>query len=300
MSIPVDKLDIRRGGIGATVAYGMSMLGHHPLLVGSAGQDFLDEHRTYLESHGVDTSNVRISSKYPTAHFMGITDASGSNLGTFYTGAMSEAKNISLSAIADKVGGIDFVVISPNDPQAMLNHTNDCRRLGIPFLADPSQQLAALNGDQILELVDDAAYLALNDYEVDLLFRKCGLEADDLLARVGTLIRTMGAQGVQVKRRGKPDLTVGPILTDKILDATGAGDSFRAGFMGGLCWQLPLERAAQLGALLATCCIETIGTQEYWVTKADALARLRGAYGDQAAREVEEAVAFRGREVLQA
>jgi adenosine kinase len=224
---------------------------------------------------------------------MGITDAAGNHLGTFYSGAMREAKDISLASIIHDVGAVDFVIISPNDPQAMLNHTRDCRQLEVPFLADPSQQLATLETDNIKACVEDAAYLVINEYEVELLKKKCKWSEKDILSRVGVLITTLGARGISIKQHNKPELWVDPIPTDKVADPTGAGDSFRAGFVAGLAWQLSEERSAQLGALAATCCIETIGTQEYQLTKSDALTRLARAYGDDVAAEIERMVRFR-------
>ena len=126
LSFLVDNLDVRRGGVGANIAFGMGQLGTAPILVGAAGFDF-DEYRAWLDRHGVDTASVRISETLHTARFVCTTDADHNQIGSFYTGAMSEARLIELKTVADRVGGLDLVLIGADDPEAMLRHTEECR-----------------------------------------------------------------------------------------------------------------------------------------------------------------------------
>ena len=148
LSFLVEDLQIRRGGIAPNICFGLAALGLNPLLVGSVGEDFA-EYRAWLERHGVQTWPVRVSETRHTARFICTTDSIGAQIGSFYTGAMAEARQIELQPIAERVGGLDLVVISPNDPVAMLRHTDECRSRRFDFLADPSQQMAWLDGPDI-------------------------------------------------------------------------------------------------------------------------------------------------------
>ncbi|RKE18722.1 carbohydrate kinase family protein [Streptomyces sp. TLI_171] len=285
LSFLVDTLDIRRGGVGPNIAFGMGVLGLRPVLVGAAGGDFA-EYRSWLDRHGVDTQSVHISETRHTARFMCTTDQDHNQIASFYTGAMAEARNIELKPIADRVGGLDLVLIGADDPAAMVRHTQECRIRGYAFAADPSQQLARLDGEDIREIVDGAAYLFTNEYEAALIESKTGWSADEILQRVGTRVTTLGPKGVRIQRRGEPDIVVGCAAEERKADPTGVGDGFRAGFLAGLSWDLGLERAAQLGCMLATLVIETIGTQEYELRGGHFLQRFEAAYGAEAAAEI--------------
>jgi adenosine kinase len=195
---------------------------------------------------------------------------------------MSEAGEIDLTTLAD----LEVVLIAPNDPGAMALHSAQCRDGGIPFAADPSQQLAFLDGEAIRSLLDGAALLFGNAYEAALLESKTGWSAQQVLDRVGVRITTHGADGVVIEREGEPELRVGVVPAREVAEPTGVGDAFRAGFLAARSWGLSLERAAQLGALLATLCVESIGPQEYHFDAAVARDRLTSAYGEAAAVEI--------------
>ncbi len=285
LSFLVDALDVRRGGVGPNICFGMGLLGLGPVLVGAAGSDF-DEYRAWLERHGVDTASVHISEVNHTARFVCTTDADHNQIASFYTGAMSEARQIELQPVVERVGGLDLVLIGADDPQGMLRHTEECRQRGIKFAADPSQQLARLEADDIRSLVEGAEYLFTNEYEAALIETKTGWSAAEVLDRVGTRVTTLGARGVRIERAGQPTIEVGCPEEERKVDPTGVGDAFRAGFVAGLSWDLGLERSAQLGCMLATLVIETLGTQEYELRRPEFLNRFAKAYGDEAAEEV--------------
>jgi adenosine kinase len=179
-----------------------------------------------------------------------------------------------------------MVVISANDPEAMLRHTEECRVRGYPFVSDPSQQIAWMDGNGIRQLVDGATYLFTNEYEAALAEQKTGWSAEEILDRVGTRVTTLGAKGVRVDRKGEPTIRVECCPEERKVDPTGVGDAFRAGFLAGLAWDLGHERACQVGSLLATYVIETVGTQEYELGQERFLARLGAAYGEEAVADV--------------
>lgn len=285
VSFLVDDLVVRRGGVAANIAYGMGVLGRRPVLVGAVGDDFGD-YRAWLERHGVDTASVHVTDSAHTARFTCTTDDDMNQLASFYPGAMSAAREIELGPVADRIGGIDLLVVSPNDPDAMLRHTQEARERDIPFVADPSQQLAFMSGEQLRDLVDGAAYLISNDYERDLLASKTGWNQDEIDARVDVRVTTLGKEGVEIVRRGEPAVRVPVVPERRKADPTGVGDAFRAGFLTALPVGQSLLPAARLGSLLATLTLETVGTQEYTVEPGDVRARLVDAYGTDAADEL--------------
>ncbi|MEV6178507.1 carbohydrate kinase family protein [Streptomyces sp. NPDC052016] len=287
LSFLVDKLDVRRGGVGANIAFGMGQLGTRPVLVGAAGADF-DEYRAWLDRHGVDTESVRISETLHTARFVCTTDADHNQIGSFYTGAMSEARLIELKTVADRVGGLDLVLIGADDPEAMLRHTEECRSRNIAFAADFSQQIARMDGEEIRILLEGATYLFSNEYEKGLIESKTGWSDEEILSRVGHRVTTLGSRGVRIERAGETPIEVGCPQEERRAEPTGVGDAFRAGFLSGLAWGVSLERAAQIGCMLATLVIETVGTQEYQLRRAHFMDRFAEAYGDEAAAEVKK------------
>jgi adenosine kinase len=199
---------------------------------------------------------------------------------------MSEARNIELAPIMEKTGRFDMVVISPDDPQAMLHHSEVCRKDGIPFAADPSQQMARMSGEEIKLLIDGASYLFLNEYELALAMQKTGWSDREILEHVKIRVVTLGSKGAKVESAAGEFVQVGVPQEKSKTDPTGVGDSFRSGFIAGLAWGLSHERCAQLGSLIATYVIETMGTQEYRFTSAEFLARFQAAYGAGAAAEI--------------
>jgi adenosine kinase len=264
----------------------MGQLGSSPILVGAAGADF-DEYRAWLDRHGVDTASVRISEVLHTARFVCTTDADHNQIGSFYTGAMSEARLIELKKVADRVGGLDLVLIGADDPEAMLRHTEECRSRGIPFAADFSQQIARMDGEEIRILLDGATYLFSNEYEKGLIESKTGWTDAEILSKVGHRVTTLGARGVRIEAVGEDTIEVGTAEETAKVDPTGVGDAFRAGFLSGLAWGVSHERAAQVGCMLATLVIETTGTQEYELRRTHFMDRFTKAYGHEAAAEVQ-------------
>jgi adenosine kinase len=282
LSFLVEDLEVRRGGTAANIAFGLAKLGHRPQLVASVGKDFEVEYRGWLDSAGVDTSAVQVSEAKHTARFVCTTDSAMAQIASFYPGAMAEANQIDLA----DVGEFDLVLISPDDPEAMVRHSASCRDRGVPFAADPSQQLSWADGEMIGQLIDGATYLFSNDYEAALISKKTGWSAEDIRSRVGTQITTRGKDGVSIYPAEGDPIEVGAIADVTPVDPTGVGDSFRAGFLAGLAAGLGFERSAQVGCTIASLVVETTGTQEYQFTPASFLSRLGGAYGEAAANEV--------------
>lgn len=285
LSFLVDDLVVHRGGVAGNMTYAIGVLGGRPLLVGAAGVDFTD-YREWLEGAGVDCDSVLISDTQHTARFVCTTDEDMAQIASFYPGAMSQARNISLAGVVAAAGTPDLVIVGANDPEAMFAHTDECRQLGLAFAADPSQQLARLSGEEITRLVDGATYLFSNDYEWDLMLSKTGWTDADVLDQVGLRVTTLGADGVDLVSADGTNIHVGVVPEKAQVDPTGVGDAFRAGFLTGRGAGLSLERSAQLGSLVAVLVLETTGTQNWTWDLGVAKERLTGAYGPDAADEI--------------
>ncbi len=260
----------------------MGCLGLRPLLVGSAGADFA-EYRAWLEAHGVDTSAVRESAVHHTGRFISTTDTDLNHFASFYPGAMSEDVDIDLGELA---GLVDLVLVGASDPAAMASFTRQCREHQIPFAADTSWQLARMDGEEVRNLVDGAAYLFCNEYEAELTERKSGWSPDEVTERVEVRVTTLGSAGARVDRRGEEPIMVPPITDVVPKEPTGAGDGFRSGFLAAVGWGLSLERAAQLGNLIAVHALEAIGPQDYELKPGPLAERFAAVYGPEAGQDL--------------
>ncbi|MDF3340910.1 carbohydrate kinase family protein [Mycolicibacterium septicum] len=290
LSFLVDDLVIHRGGVAGNMAFAIGILGGDVALVGAAGQDF-GEYRTWLEGANVDCGNVLISDSAYTARFVCTTDEDMAQIASFYPGAMSEARNIALADLVDRVGKPELVIIGANDPEAMFLHTEECRKLGLAFAADPSQQLARLSGEEIRKLINGAAYLFTNDYEWDLLLQKSGWSEAQVMSQIGMRVTTLGAKGVDLVSSDGTFVHVDVVPEKHQADPTGIGDAFRAGFLTGRSAGLGLERSAQLASLVAVLVLESTGPQEWTWDAAEAVQRLTDAYGAEAGAEIGKALA---------
>ncbi|GHG21759.1 carbohydrate kinase family protein [Streptomyces filamentosus] len=259
LSFLVDTLEVHEGGVAANIAYGLARLGHRPLLVGAVGADFA-AYGARLAALGVDTGGVLVSRTRHTARFLCTTDPDGNQLASFYPGAMTEAATIDLAEVA---GDADLVLVGADDPSAMLRHTRACRGAGIRFMADPSQQLARLGGTVIRELVEGADHLFTNEYEHALLLEKTGWSRSEVLERVGTWVTTLGEKGSRVDRAGEPPVEVAAAPAAAVVDPTGVGDAFRAGYLASLAAGLGPAGCARAGSAVASLALAAVGPQSY-------------------------------------
>jgi len=257
LSFLVDTMDKRRGGCAPNIAYTLALLGERPRLMATAGEDF-GEYRAWLEAAGVDTSLAKqIDGKF-CASFFCSTDVDNNQIASFYTGAMADAGQLSFWTARD----CGLAIISPNDPGAMVQYAEECRTLNIPFIFDPGQQCARMGGDELRDGVTGATMVIVNDYELELLRQKTGLDESDLLTVAKALVVTRGEHGSSVlTREGRAD--VGAVTPERIVDPTGVGDAFRGGLMKGMALRLPYEICARMGSVAATYALEHLGGQSH-------------------------------------
>ncbi|MFZ6020045.1 MAG: carbohydrate kinase family protein [Chloroflexota bacterium] len=275
LSFLVDQMVRQRGGIAPNIAYTLALLGEKPLVFGTAGEDF-EDYRQWLESHNIDTTYIRIIPGVFTASFFANTDLANNQICSFYTGAMAFARELSLEMLQSRP---EMVVISPNDPVAMDRYVEECKQMQIPYVYDPSQQIARSNPEELRRGVDGAYSLFVNEYEWELLQKHTGFSGDFILHRVPLVVITRGAKGASIYWQAN-EVEVPAVPVEKIVDPTGVGDAFRGGFLRG--WRLgfDFEICGKMGSLAAAYCLEQRGTQSHYFTIEDFIMRFRAHFDD--------------------
>jgi adenosine kinase len=273
LSFLVDSMDKRRGGCAPNIAYTLALLGEKPYLMGTAGQDF-GEYRHWLEAAGVDTSLVhQVPGKF-TASFFCSTDTENNQIASFYTGAMAHAAELSFRTVQSP----GLVIISPNDPGAMIQYAEECRALGVPYIFDPGQQCARMSGAELRDGITGARVVICNDYEFELIRQKTEMSEGDVLAVADVLIVTRGEEGSSIYG-GSDRVDVKAVPPSRVVDPTGVGDAFRGGLMKGLAAGASYEASAQLGSVAATYALEHLGGQSHAYTLAEFSARHEEHFG---------------------
>ena len=260
LSFLVDSMDKRRGGCAPNIAYTLALLGERPLLMATAGEDF-GEYRQWLEAAGVDTTLTKqIAGKF-CASFFCSTDQENNQIASFYTGAMADAGQLSFRVVKD----CRLAIVAPNDPGAMVQYAEECRALGIPFIFDPGQQCARMEGSDLADGITGATVVIVNDYELELLRQKTRMGEKDILKVARALIVTRGEAGSTVLTRDET-VDVPAVQPHRIVDPTGVGDAYRGGLMKGLALDLPYDACARLGSVAATYALEHLGGQSHAYT----------------------------------
>jgi adenosine kinase len=256
LSFLVDSLIRRRGGIAANIAYTLALLGEKPTVMATVGEDF-DDYAAALSELGVDLSGIRVIPDEFTASFFVNTDQNNAQIASFFTGAMSHARELSFS---DLEAIPDLVMISANDPEGMDDYVRQCREMGIDYIYDPSQQTVRADAATLIDGIKTCMALFVNDYEFGLIEEKTGLTMEDIQQESEFVVITRGEDGADIHARsGK--IHIPAVAPDEIRDPTGVGDAFRAGFLKGYMRGLSLERCGQMGAVAAAYCLENQGPQ---------------------------------------
>ena len=281
LSFLVDSMKRERGGVAANIAYNYKLLGAEPIIFATVGQDFGD-YRAWMEQQQLSTKHVIEITDDFTASFFVSTDQEQNQIANFYTGAMAHARNYSL---ADRgLTNADLVLVSPNDPIAMINYSQECRNLSIPFAYDPSQQVAFLGGDELKQSIPGATYLFGNEYELAVIEKKTGWSLADLRSRVQNVIVTQGAKGSTIYATDEVVQVPAATITS-VVDPTGAGDAYRGGFFAakqaGLAW----EQCGKVAALCGAYALENLGTTTHTFTWVEFINRYEATFEREPALE---------------
>ena len=265
VSFLVPEMRREFGGCAGNIAYNLNMLGGDALPMGTVGSDFA-EYAEWMDKQGISRKHVHIKSEQFTAQAFITTDIDDNQITAFHPGAMNLAHEISIKEAQD----VTLAIVSPDGREGMLQHAQQLADAGIPFIFDPGQGLPMFDGDELIAFAEQASYIAVNDYEAQLLMNKTGLTQQQLAQYVDALIITRGAQGSQIYTHGEC-LEIPCYPAEAVVDPTGCGDAYRAGLLYGIMqgfdWQKTGHIAAKLGALK----IAHPGTQNHVFSPEDIL-----------------------------
>jgi adenosine kinase len=264
------------GGVGANIAYSLALLGERPILLGSVGQEGL-LYMERLAKVGVNIQYVH-ESELPTASFTVMTDSDQNQVAGFYPGAMLDCDKLTFAPWKDTP---TIAVVAPHARSAMRRQVRECTQWGLILCYDIGQQVSNLPADDLREGVEAADILILNDYEMTVLAHKTGFSISDIKAQVPVVITTLGKKGSCIEGKQIPKaINVGVSRPVKIVDPTGAGDAFRSGFLYGYAHDWPLKTCAQAGAVSATFCIESEGSQTHHFTYDELAKRYESSFAE--------------------
>ena len=257
VSFLVPALRREYGGCAGNIAYGLRQLGAGVTPVatlGNDGQDYLAR----LKALGVDDSHVQVAATEYTAQAMIMTDRDNNQITAFHPGAMNHAHLNTIDASL----GAKIAIVAPDGRDAMLQHAAQLHAAGIPFVFDPGQGLPMFNGQELLTFVEQASWVAVNDYEAQMLCERTGLDLSALSHKVQGLVVTLGAQGCQVWQQGQA-VQVPPVAPKAVVDPTGCGDAWRGALLFGLLQGWDLPRCAALGNRMGALKVAAQGPQNY-------------------------------------
>ncbi len=267
--------DIRReyGGCAGNIAYNLKLLGGDPLIMATLGQDgapYLER----LNKLGISRRCIRSYDDAYTAQAFITTDADNNQITAFHPGAMSNSHHNKVN----EAGEVKLAIIAPDGRDGMVEHARDCAALGIPFIFDPGQGLPMFSGDELKEFIGLATYVAVNDYEAELLTERTGWTLQDISDRVSALVVTRGEQGAEIFIGGdKIDIPV--VKVDQVVDPTGCGDAFRAGMLFGLTRGMDWPTIGRLASLMGALKIESQGGQNHAPTVEQIEQRFQKEFG---------------------
>jgi adenosine kinase len=269
------------GGCAGNIAYNLKLLGGNPLVMATVGAD-ADPYLQRLDALGISQSHIKKMDGAFTAQAMITTDMANNQITAFHPGAMNQSH---LNRVTDCTKNLEpanshFGIVAPDGRIGMWEHCHQFAEAGIPFIFDPGQGLPMFNGQELLDLVKMASYLAVNDYEGEMLCQRTGLSLEQLAKQVKALVVTKGAQGAEIYTNGK-NIMIPAVKAEKIVDPTGCGDAFRGGLLYGLENNLDWESTGRLASLMGSIKIAHQGPQNHQLTRAEIFARFQKVFGYQ-------------------
>jgi len=267
--------DMRRefGGCAGNIAYNLKLLGGVPLPMGTVGSDF-GPYADWMDEAGIDRTHVTLADDRYTAQAYITTDMDDNQITAFHPGAMDASHQ---NRVSDAVG-ITIGILSPDGRQGMLEHASQFVDAGIPFIFDPGQGLPMFDGDELQGFIDQATWISVNDYELQMLQERTGLSPHEIAERVTGLVVTLGGEGSHIYTENKR-MDIPAAAVSEMNDPTGCGDAYRGGLLFGLMNGLDWETTGRISALMGAIKIEQHGTQNHSFTLDEFRARYQESFG---------------------
>jgi len=276
VSFTVDTLTEGFGGTAGNIAYSLSLLGETPTILSTVGNDF-GKYAAYLAERGIDTASIAVADDVPTAAGFMMADAQDNQIAAFYLGAMARAYNQKIDIQPGKVADAIAIIAAGNN-EDMTGFARSYRALGIRYLYDPGQQVIRLTPEELKEGIEGAGVLFVNEYEFGVIRERTGWSKEEIATKVSTIIVTLAEKGTLIMR-GASKTRIAAVPVANVVDPTGAGDAYRAGYIAGLIGNLPIETCVQIASTLGAYAVECKGTQNHSFTIAELSKRYSDAYG---------------------
>ncbi|NHZ95650.1 carbohydrate kinase family protein [Massilia sp. CCM 8734] len=273
VSFLVPTLRTEYGGCSANIAYNLKMLGGQPLIMATIGQDG-GEYLERFDKLGIETRAIRKIAHSYTAQCFVTADLDNNQINAFHPGAMEFAHE---NNVGDQ-GALRVAIIAPDGRGGMIKHARDCAALKVPFMFDPGQQLPMFSGDELIEFINQATYVAANDYEFEMLMDRTGLSLADIAGRLEALIITRGEKGSEIHTGGKRH-EIACVQAAAVVDPTGCGDAYRAGLLFGITNELDWPTTGRLASLMGAIKIAHQGGQNHVVTAAQIADKFEAEFG---------------------
>jgi adenosine kinase len=251
------------GGCAGNIAYNLNLLGEEPLIMATVGHDF-EPYTQWLGQNGLSSEYIKALDDSYTGQAYITTDEEGNQITAFHPGAMSFSH---LNSVPTS-GNVKIGIVSPDGKEGMQLHASQFKELDIPFIFDPGQGMPMFNGEELLQMLDQATWLTLNDYESELMQERTGLTLEELAEKVEAVIITLGGKGSKIYTKGAY-IDIPPAQPKEILDPTGCGDAYRAGLLYGLLNDLGWETTGRVASLMGAIKIEHNGTQNHFFNMED-------------------------------
>lgn len=278
VSFLLDTFNKNFGGVAGNIAYNLSLLHVSPIVLACAGKEDFSPYKKHLSKKNVQLEYAPEIQDAFTANAFMMTDRNNCQIAAFYPGAMAQDKDLSIISVLKKQP-IDLMVVSPTMTEAMDKFVKEAKEKKVPYVYVPAQQLPRISDTELKNGIDGAYILIANDYEMSLIEKKTGLTHQEILKKVEIVVTTLGAKGSCIEK-GKEKIKVGVAPIEKLVDPTGAGDAYIAGFLAGLTSDQSLRTCGQMGALLASFAVEQYGTQKHDFTKGEFEKRYKEAFGE--------------------
>jgi len=251
--------ELRRefGGCAGNIAYNLKLLGDNPLPMGTVGTDF-GPYAEWMDKHAISRQHVHVKQGSYTAQAFITTDMDDNQITAFHPGAMNLAHETPIS----EAEGVTLAIVAPDGRDGMVQHAEQLKAAGIPFIFDPGQGLPMFNGDELMQFAEQATYIALNDYEAQLFMDRTGLPEEEIARHVDALIITRGAQGSHIYTENKR-INIPCHKAEAVIDPTGCGDAYRAGLLHGIMHGKDWEETGRIAAMMGAIKIAHHGTQNH-------------------------------------
>jgi adenosine kinase len=273
ISFMVPTLSRVFGGVAGNIAYNLKMIGGEPVPMGVVGSDF-DVYHQRLKSLGISLEAVKVKDGHFTPQAYITTDMKNNQITAFHPGAM----NFSHENHVKDYENIEIGIVGPDGRDGMIQHAAEFADAGIPFIFDPGQAMPLFDGDDLKQFIEQATWMAVNDYEYELVHNRTGMDAKEIATHLDALIVTRGEKGSEIYADGTM-YHIPVVDAEKIVDPTGCGDAYRAGLLYGLTNGLDYQTTGRIASLLGSIKIATAGTQNHYISKKDFRARFLEEFG---------------------